>query len=332
MTRVVAATITHGHRWQFLKQVLPKVMRDKHISRFVLVDNGSADREAIREGVAEYGDKVRIVTHEKNQGSAGGFAAALEAAREEDADFVLVLDDDSVPDDDFITKYLEAYHAAGGGKVGIAGARANIGDDPLGLFYPKRLYPLSWYKHTFFEVFSLRKFIRRVRERLFGKRGDTFVPLVPIPALVYGGAFLPMEAVREAPLPDKELFLYGDDIDYSWCLAERGYTFFYTMRPSFNDVDVTFAGSHITGLFEEKVPEWKVYYRLRNMVRLSRKHRAQPPLVLLVNVIAWFAALVVVGFVYTRGGPIFWKRARIAYEAARAGYDEKRPLPPEAKF
>ncbi len=326
---VVAVTITHGHRWQFLQQVVAVVLADSHISRFIIVDNGSQDSADIHTGTASYGDRIRIVTNPKNLGSAGGFGKGIEAAREEVADYVLLLDDDSVPEDNFVEKYYAAQMIVQDPHAVIAGMRSNVGD-AKDFFYPRFLYPPSWYRKTFFEVFSVRKAKRWFRRVLFGTTGDAFVPLLPVKAFVYGGAFLPMEAIRKAPLPDATLFLYGDDIDYAWGVGDLGYAIYATATPFLHDVDMTFPGSHITGLFDENVPVWKVYYRLRNMVRLSVKHKAQNKIALLINVCVWFAALLVIGLWHTRGQSRYWERASIIVEALRAGYDTTRAVPSSA--
>ena len=328
---MVAATITHGERWQFLNQVVSAVLNDDQVVKLIIVDNGSKDREAIRLGVEQYGNRVRIVVHEKNQGSAGGFAAAIKAAREESGDHVLLLDDDSVPEDGFVDKFIAAKTVVKDPQAVIAGARWNVGTTKT-FFNPKSIYAPSWYRKTFFEVFSARKIWRRLNESLFGNVGEAFVPIIPVKAFVYGGAFIPMDVARKAPLPDTDLFLYGDDIDYAWGIEAMGHSIYASATPSFHDVDMTFAGSHITGLFEDSVPLWKVYYRLRNMVRLSVKYREQTPLILLVNIIAWFAALLVIGLVYTRGRSGYWKRAQIIVAAVRGGYDDKLEPPSEARI
>lgn len=329
--RVIAATITHGQRWQFLEQVVSAVMNDEQVVKLIIIDNGSKDRELIRSGVAKYGERVRIVTHEKNEGSAGGFAAAIKAAREEEGDHVLLLDDDSVPEENFVDKYLAAKSVVRNSQAIIAGARSNVGTTKT-FFNPKVIYPPSWYRKTFFEVFSGRKIWRRVREFCLGDFGEAFVPIIPVKAFVYGGAFIPMEVVKKAPLPDTKLFLYGDDIDYAWGIEAMGCPIYASATPSLYDVDMTFAGSHITGLFEENVPLWKVYYRLRNMVRLSVKHKDQSAPVLLLNVAAWFGALLVIGLIYTRGRSGYWKRARIIIAAAVDGFDSNKEPPSEARI
>lgn len=327
---VVAVAITHAHRWQFLKQVVERVMKDPSVSRFIIVDNGSQDSEKMYAETKSYGARVLIVKNPKNLGSAGGFSRGIQAAKEENADYVLLLDDDSIPEENFVEKYQAAQMIVKDPQAVIAGARSNVGDSK-DFFNPRMIYAPSWQQKTFFEVFSFRKLWRRILSFLSGgRKGEAFVPIMPVKSFVYGGTFLPIEAIRKAPLPDEALFLYGDDIDYAWGVGDLGYTIYATATPSLYDVDMTFPGSHITGLFDETVPVWKVYFRLRNMVRLSIKHKAQNRVILLLNVVVWFIALLVIGFFYTRAQSRYWKRTFIIIEAMRAGYDKNRAVPSEA--
>ena len=60
-----------------------------------------------------------------------------------------------------------------------------------------------------FEVFSIKKFIHFIKllNPIKNKtKHGPFIPIIPTEGFVYGGAFIPIEAVREAPLPDASLF------------------------------------------------------------------------------------------------------------------------------
>lgn len=321
--RVTAVTIMYGDRWKFLHQVLIAVMRDPYITKFIIVDNGSKNKEEIENGVKEYGDRVQVVRHERNLGSAGGFASALEHARATECDYVLILDDDSVPEEGTIMSFMEIIRLLPDRKVVLSGSRDNVLANKEHFYKPS--IPDDKPRGTFFEVFSLKKFIHFIKlfdpRKKKAKRGP-FIPIIPTEGFIYGGAFLPIEAVREAPLPDASLFLYGDDIEYSWNVKKLGYETYLCSKPRLYDVDLTFGenSSHIFGQFEKSTLPFKVYFRIRNMVRLSRKHTKQSKPALFLNIFFWMLGLYMLGFFRFGLTATYWSRLVLMTKAVIAGY------------
>lgn len=322
--KVTAVTIMYGDRWKFLCQVVQAVMRDPHITKFVIVDNGSAIKGQIQDGVKEYGDRVVVLETGRNLGSAGGFARGLEYARQTECDFVYLLDDDSVPEDNSVTMFMDTMKLFPDKKVVLSGNRHTVLDNKE-VFYKRSILDDSP-RGTFFEVFSIRKLMHffallLIHNKKQLKRGP-FIPVIPTEAFIYGGAFIPIEAVRSAPLPDASLFLYGDDIEYSWNIKKLGYESYLSVVPRLYDVDLTFGenGSHIFSQFDKKTLDFKVYYRLRNMVRLSIRHSHQGKIVLFLNIMCWVLGLYILGLSKIGPTPIFFKRVSLMAKAVYAGY------------
>lgn len=325
--RVTVVTIIFGDRWKFLNQVVTAVMADPHVTKLIIVDNGSKNKEDIENGTKEYGDRVKIIREEKNMGSAGGFHIALEAARHTDCDFVLMLDDDSVPEPGAITSFMEIMRLFPDQKVVLSGNRFNLLENKEYFYKPSILNDTP--RGTFFEVFSFKKFVHFLklffwRHKKQTKRGP-FIPIIPTEGFIYGGAFIPIDAVRDAPLPDASLFLYGDDIEYSWNIKKLGYNSFLCSLPRIYDVDSTFgsSGSHIFGQFDKNTAPFKVYYRIKNMVRLSRRHSKQLKVVLFLNILFWMLGLYIVGLFRYGPSDTYFKRVKLMTKAVYTGYFPK---------
>lgn len=334
--RVTVATIMFGDRWKFLSQVVIAVMKDPHVTKMVIVDNGSKNEEEIKNGVKEYGDRVVILRQEKNLGSAGGFAIALEYARDTECDYVFVLDDDSVPEDGAVTSFMEVLRLfPDPKKVVLSGSRFNVLSNKEYFYKPS--IPNDSVRGTFFEVFSFRKLAHFLgllfwKNNKKEKRGP-FIPVIPTEGFVYGGSFIPIEAVRKAALPDKSLFLYGDDIEYSWNIKELGYSTYLCTVPRLYDVDLTFGtnGSHIFGQFDPATAPFRVYFRMRNMVRLSVKHTKQLKPVLFVSVVIWTLGLCILGLFKIGPTGFYWKRVKLLAQAVYAGYNLDAKVPAGAQ-
>jgi GT2 family glycosyltransferase len=88
--------------------------------RITVVDNASSDgsAQAIRN---EFGDRVAVIVNDQNLGFAAGNNVGIRAALDQGADFVLLLNNDTVVDAGLIDSLLNAFHAAP--EAGIAGPK-----------------------------------------------------------------------------------------------------------------------------------------------------------------------------------------------------------------
>lgn len=322
--KVTVVTIMYGDRWKFLSQVISATMKDSHVTKMIIVDNGSVNKEEIENGTKEYGERVVILRQEKNLGSAGGFAVGIEYARSTVCDFVLLLDDDSIPEEGFVDYFMDVYTFLPDKNAVLSGCRFNVLNNK-DIFFSQTILN-DEPRGTFFEFFSFKKVpkfleLLHVRKKKEIKKAP-YTPIIPTEAFVYGGTFLPIEAVRKTVLPDKKLFLYGDDIEYSWNVKKSGYASYMASRPRIYDIDFTFGvgGSYIYGQFEKKLPPFKVYYRLRNMVLLSRRHTRQNKIILFLNIIFWVLGLYFLGFLRYGHTSEYYKRIILMTKAVVAGY------------
>ncbi len=98
--KINVITVTYGDRFKFLKQVLDATVSDINVDKIILVDNGSLNKKEIDQYI-DYTNinqqKIVLVRHTDNLGSAGGFKSGILEARKHVCDYVLFLDDDNVP-------------------------------------------------------------------------------------------------------------------------------------------------------------------------------------------------------------------------------------------
>ena len=328
---VAAVIVTYGKRWGLLSRAVEAVMKDEYIKILIIVDNGSKNEEDIVRGVSSFREKVQIVRSDKNLGSAGGFALGIEHVRKVDCDYVLLLDDDNLLEDGAVALFLDVKKKIGQENVVLVGNRVNIpGNQEI---YYSNEQEISQPKKTFFETISYKK-IKHFLDLAFGK--DT----LPIPfrtkpkvyvaneSFVYGGAFLPIEAVRKAPLPDGNLVLYGDDIEYSWGVKDVGYSSYVCYSPKIYDIEMSFGeGSQVVGMFDEKVLPYKIFYRIRNMVLISRRNSQQSVLLLFFNIVIWTIGVCVLGLLKYGINFFFLKKVRLIIQAVYNGYFPTTALP-----
>lgn len=329
--KVTVVTVVYGTRWPLLKQVAEACLVDPRYTSFIIVDNGCADAVAMDSFAAAYPGRIIILRQEKNIGYSGAISQGLTRARETECDFVFVLDDDSVPEVGAIDHFLTNLALFGDRKVILVGNRVDVPGNK-DVFTSRPLHDAPP-RGTLFEVFSVRKLVNAVKLVLgIAPRTDhPFLPIVPTEAFVTGGTFLPIDVVRTVDVPDASMFIYGEDLDYAWRIRRLGYQSYACARPIIRDLDMTFPeyGDHVFGLFNPKTPAYKVYYRMRNAVRISLRHSDQSRLVLALNVSVWFLGLCIIGLIKWGLTAAFFSRAKLVATALYTGFKPETPVPSE---
>lgn len=334
--RVAVLTVIYGDRWKFLSQVIEAVMKDSYVTAFVILDNGSKNKKEIESTAQIYGDRIVVLRFEENLGSAGGFAAGIKYVQELDCDYLLMLDDDNVPEEGAIEKFMEMRKKIGDEKMVVVGNRINIpGNEHV---FSSLNKGATEPKGTFFETISLEKIFNFFRlatgkiKNTQSKEGKS-LDFVSNESFVYGGAFIPIDAVRRAPLPDAELFLYGDDIEYSWGIKRLGYNSYVCSSPKIYDIEMSFGNeSQTVGLFNPTTASFRVYYRIRNMVRISIRNTKQFQTVLFVNILIWISALSILGLIKYGISKTYFKRLILIVRAMYGGYVTSAAIPKEVAF
>lgn len=276
MSKVAIVTVTYGDRWHLLVQVLDAVIHDPFLGVIIVVDNGSTSGRELSAYKERYRNKIHIIHNNYNIGSAGGFYQGLKEARTVSCDYVLMLDDDNVLCKDGLSHFVKNIQSFSGNNVVLLGRRTG-GDLKTSVFY---VHPRVTEKipNSFFKVFGIDKIVKFFH-LLIGRKDTVytereFKPMVEVESFAYGGTFLPLEAVKTAKLPQPDLFLYGDDIEYAWNVRHAGYTLYACADIIIEDIDRTFqeGDTHVTGMFSKGTSDFKVYFRMRNMVLISMRH------------------------------------------------------------
>lgn len=296
MKTVAIVTVTYGSRWKYLSQVLEAACGDTFVAQIFVVNNRSENSQELYAYVDQYKDRITVINFDSNTGSANGFGAGLAAARDKGYDFVLLLDDDNVITKGVIMGYMTEYESLPDKRSIIVGNRVDLGnaDEP---FDPT--IPPTKATGTFFNVFSLDKVKRYVSLLLYSPSkkviSKELLERVEVHAFAYGGAFIPRQALLDAPLPNAKLFLYGDDVAYSWGVLKAGYRAYLIRGLQIRDVDTTFSekgnSSHLVDLFLPSVSDVKVYYRMRNAVYISWSNGEQSKVLLLLSLTVWYIGL-----------------------------------------
>ena len=190
--RVVAALVTRNRR-DLLRESLAAVeSQTRRPDGVVIVDNASSDGTAAM--LAREFPKARVIELAANVGGAGGYAEAIQAGVAEGADWLWLLDDDTVARFDALATLLAAAEQVGEyDRPALLASRVEWRDrhpHPMNRPTVHRRDPDA--------------FARAVRLGLLPLRATTFVSLL-----------LSREAVERAGLPLRHYYFQADDIEFT---------------------------------------------------------------------------------------------------------------------
>jgi rhamnopyranosyl-N-acetylglucosaminyl-diphospho-decaprenol beta-1,3/1,4-galactofuranosyltransferase len=253
----------------------------------VVADNVSSDGTvAALEALTGLPFELIIHRMAENRGNAGGVEEAMELAFAKGADAVWILDDDSWPRDGALEALLAAPW------------------DPQVVRHALQVDPKT-------RRFTWPMWTRRGEswELVFAE--DELPEATMIPSRTSWTGALVSREVREAVGPvNGDLFIRGEDEDYPWRIDRAGFRF-EAARAAVMDhpgaealVHLRFLGRHF--FFERGLADWKLYYKVRNMVWLKRRQSGD----LRAIAMAISYGLAAMWFDGARRLPLVWRATR----------------------
>jgi GT2 family glycosyltransferase len=204
----------------YLEQCLRTVFAalEEMAGEVFVVDNLSTDGSV--EMVREKFPQVRLIANRENVGFS---RANNQAVRESSAEYVLLLNPDTVVGEDVFRKvvaFLDADPRIGGLGVKMI--------DGKGRFLPESKRGLPTPAVAFYKIIGLARLFPR--SRLFGRYHLGHLPeneAAPIEILSGACMFLRKSVLDEVGLLDEKFFMYGEDIDLSYRITLGGYDNWY---------------------------------------------------------------------------------------------------------
>jgi len=204
----------------FLEQCLYAVRRasEELQTEVFVVDNNSVDGSG--KMVKEKFPEVNLIENKDNTGFS---KANNQAIRQSKGDYVLLLNPDTVVEDDTFLKilqFMDTHPDAGGLGVKMIDGKGN--------FLPESKRGLPTPTVAFYKIFGLSKFFPK--SKVFGKYHLGFLDEDQVNQVeVLSGAFMLLRksVLDEIGLLDETFFMYGEDIDLSYRVLKAGYQNYY---------------------------------------------------------------------------------------------------------
>jgi O-antigen biosynthesis protein len=275
----------------FLEQCLNSVYKSgKHLDMEIyVVDNHSVDGSV--EMVRAKFPNVRLIANQQNIGFS---RANNQAIRKAKGRYVLLLNPDTVVEDDTLTKvvsFMDAHPDAGGLGVKML--------DGQGRFLPESKRGLPTPGVAFSKIFGLSALFPR--SKTFGKYHLGYLDKDKTHKVhVLSGAFMLLrkDVLEEIGALDEEFFMYGEDIDLSHRIIKAGYKNYY-----YPDARII----HYKGESTKKSSVNYVLVFYNAMIIFARKHFSQKnarAFSLLIKMAIYFRALLALTARFLKR--IFW--------------------------
>ena len=262
-TRVTAVVVTFNRR-DLLVECLRALERQTHpLDRVVLVDNASTDgteEHVVASGLAER-LPVDVVRLRRNGGGAEGFHHGMREALAGDPHWIWLMDDDCEPADDALERLLASPKAEERATGGLAGRVQLPSGQPLPLHRAR----------------VIRRWLRLPIQGL--DEDERAREETPCDFASFAGPLFRAAVVRELGLPEREMFIRYDDLEYSARLRSRGYTLWHVGASVLTHkepglVTGSTAGAAMSA-WRTRIPfkdGWKTIYGLRNVIHAGRRH------------------------------------------------------------
>jgi GT2 family glycosyltransferase len=324
---IAVVVVTYGDRRELLSAVLQRLLAPESselISEIIVVDNASSScTKELLSRLVSIDARVKVVTLETNEGSAGGYSRGLTRAVEGSGEFVLLLDDDNLPCPSAFERLIESWRilkeAIPDGRFALQCTRWDHDyhrrlafGEPVESVYPGR---------SSYCGLHIRQVPRRISTILSGRKADDSVEIrrepVSIPYGPYGGLFIRRELLARIELPDPRFFTYADDFDFTHRFVTAGIPLYLIPTCRVQDIDSSWSNdsqhrSVLRSIFLHS-SDARVFLSLRNQVYFEKTIKKNP-LLYMLNRLCFVLLLIGGALRYGR-----WRRLVLALNALIRG-------------
>jgi len=308
--KVCAVLVTYGDRYHLLKPCI-EILLEQQISHIIVVDNHSLPRSQKHMKMLEetLDGKLEVIHLSENTGSAGGYSEGLRNASAcENCEFIWLLDDDNRPKEGALNVLIDFWQNLEEDDKEFRLALLSYREDRE--IYKEAILKnnpdlVLGRKNSFlgFHLMGLPKeFLRRFKQRYL--RGINEMPLLEeihgqVSTAPYGGMFFHKMLLDKIGYPNRDLYLYSDDWEFSYRITHKGGKIILLLNSVIEDIEKSWHLGDNKGLFRVNLlgdlDEFRLYYYIRNRVHFEKKYLVTNPLIYLFNKFTLLSAVGILG-------------------------------------
>lgn len=246
--KICSVIVTYNRISDLKKCISSYENQIENVDTIILVDNNSTDgtREFLKKWELEKSKfNKKVIYLKDNIGGSGGFYEGLKYAAEHEFDWIFIHDDDAFVLEDTIKKLKEKIEQTKDMELSAICGEV-IEDNQIAIGHRKRIIqgkvkvcykdvPLEEYNQDYFELNSVS----------------------------YVGVAINVNKLKLAGLPNKDFFIYCDDVEHGYRLSKVGKIICFPEIKIIHSFKKPSGSTNIS---------WKTYYGLRNNAYFLKKH------------------------------------------------------------
>lgn len=245
MKNIVCIVVTFNRKHLLLRCLNSLLDQSQKISKIIVVDNASTDgtKDFLNENELLDKEEICFFQLEKNIGGAGGFYEGMKYVSSLKYDWVWLMDDDGYPEKECLAKLLN--YVDSNAIDAISPVQLNIDN------YDELAFPVTYRKRKNTGAYS----------QIYS------VEYIDNEANLFNGFLIKSGVLQKIGLPRPELFIRGDEVEYTKRMKKLGVRFGTLVNAKFfHPSDKNERISVLAGLWNmrDAHSDFKNYYMFRN--------------------------------------------------------------------
>ena len=275
---VCVVILVYDHKKPYLKQIVKRV-KELGVQKLIIINN--SHQKLFLDNTFQDGIFVKLIHTTQNLGSAGGYSIGMQYAADLECDFIWLLDEDNLPNQNSLSILLTEWELQISSGIAL--------NELMLLPYRPQLFGtlnpriennriiLTPAKNSFLGN-HISQLPNIILKRTVGQGNDQLKDLlqkekVEINSGYYGGLFFHKSFVKVDSLPKNDFFIYWDDIEFTFRFIKKGGKILLLPKCVISDLDNVYNDKIRSKFLSHPIydlnPSFKAYHFIRNVLRVE---------------------------------------------------------------